>query len=533
MKATGHRSKNSPASRSARTRESEHPDAGVRPEAPHVEPRLKLAEDRLAAVERLGMLGTWEWSAETGDLWCSEHVYSILGLPPDPGAASLDRLRQLAHPDDLVSLEQAFREGFSHDQVVEIEHRVIRPDGELRVLRESAEIVHDAAGRPAGMRGILQDATAISQSQDTMRARQELLSNLIHLLPVGLWLLNEAGQIQSTNAAGMKVWGGIKYVGVAELGEYKGWWPGTGQQLVPHEWCAARAILHGETVLDQIVEIESFDGKRKTISNSAAPLRAPDGRIQGAIVAVTDISDRVRVEKALHYSNQLLESSREELRRATARFEQRVEEERTQTARDLHEQLGQSLIALKMGLTSLAHVRRDDEQVRSATATMVALVDDTIASTRRISLGLRPFVLDHLGLSAAIESLLQEWSGTTGVKHAFHSSPELITMDRAGSIAVYRLVQEALNNIARHAGASRVQVDMELENGNLRLEIADNGKGIDPEKILAPDSLGLVGMRERAAHLGGELMIEGSHPRGTRVLARIPCAPAPSAKPLS
>jgi len=284
-------------------------------------------------------------------------------------------------------------------------------------------------------------------------------------------------------------------------------------------------MLRGETVLDQIVEIESFDGKRKTITNSATPLRDMDGKIQGAIVVVTDISDRVRVEKALHYSNQLLESSREELRRATARFEQRVEEERRQIARDLHEQLGQSLIALKMGLTSLAHVRKDDVDVRAATAAMVSLVDDTIASTRRISLGLRPFVLDHLGLSAAIESLLQEWSASTGVKHLFHSTPELITMDQAGAIAVYRLIQEALNNIARHANASRVQVDMQLESGSLRLEIADNGKGIDPEKILAPDSLGLVGMRERAAHMGGELTIERSHPKGTRVFARIPCAP--------
>lgn len=354
-------------------------------------------------------------------------------------------------------------------------------------------------------------------------AGEELLSALMQVIPVGLWIIDAAGRIVTANQAGITIWGGVKYVGLDGLAVYKGWWPKTGEPLEPHEWSAARAILRGETVLDQIVEIESFDGKQKTITNSAIPLRDADGHIVGAIVVASDISGHVRHEKALHYSNQLLESSREELRRATAHFEQRVEEERKQIARDLHVQLGQSLIALKMGLTSLANQRRGDTDVQEATAAMLALVDKTIDSTRRISLDLRPFVLDHLGLSAAIESLLQDWSMSTGVKHSFHSSPERITMDQSGSIAVYRLIQEALNNVARHSGASRVDVRMRVEKKNLRLEIVDNGKGIAPEKVLAPDSLGLVGMRERAAHLGGELTVQRAQPKGTRVLARIPC----------
>ncbi len=378
---------------------------------------------------------------------------------------------------------------------------------------------HDADTLSAGKRLVTEEL-----------ASHELLSALMHVVPVGLWIMDATGKILTANQAGITVWGGIRYVSLEGFAVYKGWWPESGQPLQPHDWSAARAIFHGETVLDQIVEIETFDGKRKTITNSAIPLRDAGGRILGAIVIASDISERIRFEKALHYSNQLLESSREELRRATARLEQRVEDERKQIARDLHVQLGQSLIALKMGLTSLAHLRSGESDVQSATAAMLDLVDKTIDSTRRISQGLRPFVLDHLGLSAAIESLLQDWSVATGVKHTFRSTPERITIDQAGSIAVYRLVQEALNNVAHHSGASRVDVRMRVENENLRVEIADNGKGIEPEKILAADSLGLVGMRERAGHLGGELTIQRGQPKGTMVLARIPCSRPPNAE---
>ncbi len=383
----------------------------------------------------------------------------------------------------------------------------------------TVQSARDAEELPAG-KGLVTDELA----------SQELLSALMHVIPVGLWIIDASGKILTANQAGITVWGGIRYVGLEGFAVYKGWWPESGQPLQPQDWSAARAIQHGETVLDQIVEIESLDGKRKTITNSAIPLRDASGRVLGAIVAVSDISERIRFEKALHYSNQLLESSREELRRATARLEQRVEDERKQIARDLHVQLGQSLIALKMGLTSLAHLRGRESDVQSATAGMLDLVDKTIDSTRRISLGLRPFVLDHLGLSAAIESLLQDWSVATGVKHKFHSTPERITIDQAGSIAVYRLVQEALNNVAHHSGASRVEVSIRVENEDLCVDIGDNGKGIEPEKILAPDSLGLVGMRERAGHLGGELTIQRGRPKGTKVLARIPIRRPPNAE---
>jgi PAS domain S-box-containing protein len=124
----------------------------------------------------------------------------------------------------------------------------------------------------------------------------DLLPQVLEALPVGVWIMDRTGCITHGNPAGRRIWGGARYVGPEMFGEYKGWWADTGRRIAADEWAAARAITKGETSLDEVIDIECFDGSRKTILNSALPLRNPDGKIIGAIIINQDITDRRRSE---------------------------------------------------------------------------------------------------------------------------------------------------------------------------------------------------------------------------------------------
>jgi PAS domain S-box-containing protein len=123
-----------------------------------------------------------------------------------------------------------------------------------------------------------------------------MLAAVLDALPVGVWIMDREGRITHGNPAGRRIWGGARYVGPEQFGEYRGWWTHTGKRIEPNEWAAARAIQKGETSLDEVIDIECFDGSRKTILNSALPVRGPDGSIVGAIIVNQDISLRRKAE---------------------------------------------------------------------------------------------------------------------------------------------------------------------------------------------------------------------------------------------
>lgn len=130
-------------------------------------------------------------------------------------------------------------------------------------------------------------------------ARVDLLRNVVDILPVGVWIIDETGKILYGNSAGQRIWGGVSYVGIEQFGDYKGWWVATGKRIAPEEWAAARAVRNGETSIDEEVEIECFDGTRKIILNSAMPIRDDKNAIVGAVIVNHDITERKRFENQL------------------------------------------------------------------------------------------------------------------------------------------------------------------------------------------------------------------------------------------
>ncbi|WP_310451938.1 PAS domain S-box protein [Sulfuritalea sp.] len=254
---------------------------------------------------------------------------------------------------------------------------------------------------------------------------------------------------------------------------------------------------------------------------SIQALRGPDGRIVRFISIFSDITERKRNEDELRKQRQQLVESETRLR-DLAEFLQTVrEEERARIARELHDEMGQALTALRIDLGWL----RNKCQPLGAPAvervgTALGVVEHSIVSLRRISEDLRPAMLDSLGLAAAVEHHVTQFSERTGIACRLNMNREEFELDDRLATTVFRIVQETLTNVARHAGASEVTVRIDEVDDGIRLTIQDNGRGISDAKD--KKTFGLLGMRERIAMLGGRLEIHSRPGKGTRIAGWLP-----------
>ena len=229
-----------------------------------------------------------------------------------------------------------------------------------------------------------------------------------------------------------------------------------------------------------------------------------------------DITEQKRVEEELR-------RSQEELRNLSAHLETAREEERGHIAREIHDELGVTLSKLKLDISWLQNrLSKENSPLVEKTSKMSDLVDTTIDSVQRIASELRPGVLDYLGLSAAIKWQAGEFRERAGIECIISISPEDIELDQDLSIPVFRIFQETLRNVVRHAHATRIEIDLTESRGDLTLEVRDNGKGITAEQISNPASFGLMGIRERARFLGGSVKISGVQGTGTTVTVHVP-----------
>ena len=218
-----------------------------------------------------------------------------------------------------------------------------------------------------------------------------------------------------------------------------------------------------------------------------------------------------------------LRESQDNLRALTAHLQSVREEEQTRIAREIHDELGQALTGLKMDLTWLAErLPPNQKALARKTASMFRLIDDTVQSVREIASGLRPEVLDEVGLAAAIGWQAREFQMRTGIRCKVTLPSDNNELDAERSTAVFRVFQEVLTNVARHAKATRVDIVMRSDPDALVLQVEDNGNGIADEDIRGRKSLGLMGMRERVFLIGGNIEIKGTAGKGTKVTVSVP-----------
>ncbi len=260
-------------------------------------------------------------------------------------------------------------------------------------------------------------------------------------------------------------------------------------------------------------------GELRWVRSSNRPI-LKNGSIVGLRGVLWDITDQKQAEERLAKTLQ-------EVRNLAAHQQSIREEERMQIAREIHDQLGQTLTALKMDLAVLDRKlkgKMNRNSVQDEIASMHRMIDNTIQYIRKLVAELRPDVLDNLGLKAAIEWQVRKFRDRAGIDCRFRSAIEDQQIDRERSTALFRILQEALTNVARHAKATKVEITLNDDSRNLLLEIKDNGKGIPVRAKSSKNSFGLLGMRERALVFGGEIKIDGVKGQGTIISARIPRA---------
>jgi signal transduction histidine kinase len=225
----------------------------------------------------------------------------------------------------------------------------------------------------------------------------------------------------------------------------------------------------------------------------------------------------------LKQAEEELENSRDQLRALAARLQFLRESERAAIARELHDEFGQTLTSLQLGLSWIARkVTPQQQPVQAKTRSLSALVTTMIRSVKRIAVELRPGALDELGLVKTLQSEAREFEGHTGIRCRLETNLGKAKFDRVGSVAIFRIAQAALTNVARHAHASRATITLMKRNNDLLLTVKDNGKGITKKVVHSHNSLGIIGMRERALALDGTLTLRGSKGKGTTLTVRIP-----------
>jgi PAS domain S-box-containing protein len=265
------------------------------------------------------------------------------------------------------------------------------------------------------------------------------------------------------------------------------------------------------------------DGAYAAVLDRGFILDDDAGKPVRIVGGISDVTEQRQAEQAL-------ENSRRQLRALSARLQWVREEERARVAREIHDELGQVLTALKINLDWLERklgVRDNDPSLNPLLDRVVEsaeIADSAISSVQKIASELRPSSLDNLGLAAALEHEAQRFQQRTNISCQVKLAADSLEVPAEAATAVFRIFQEALTNVARHAQATEVRAALQSEADHVVLQVEDNGRGIRPEALADKKSLGLLGMRERAAVLGGEVTIAAIQPTGTRVTLRLPRA---------
>lgn len=287
-------------------------------------------------------------------------------------------------------------------------------------------------------------------------------------------------------------------------------------------WDCVQTALREKRSYQMVYRIIAASGEEKWVWEQGLGIFSPNGSLLALEGLIMDVTEPKRAQEEV-------KDSRQQLRDLSTRLQKVLEEERTRISREIHDELGQQLTILKMDLSWLhKKLPKDQELLRRRAKSMAKLVDTTIETIRKISTEIRPWVLDDLGLIAAIEWQVGDFEKKTGMRCQFTADPEEITLEPGLSTTVFRILQETLTNVVRHAKADEINIRLMKKEEELVMEVNDNGRGITQGQIANSKSLGLLGIRERVLLWGGTVEIEGVPSRGTSVLIRIPLGASPA-----
>lgn len=540
------------------------------------EEALRESEARLTLAQEAADIGTGDWDIKSDKVYWSNHQFHLHGMAPtENNMISLEAWLALVHPDDRVRSVDVIKASVKSGGGFSAEYRVVWPDNQVRWLCGTARVLRDDNGHAVRMIGVSIDITERKLAEHGLRERTRHLEGLIRTsakLAATMKtdqtldaIAEEAASLLGVEGAGFRLLEGDQLVVAGTYGHARNIMltPAikVGQSLtgrvardgraiaVPdlrheqrfHEEHRKAAMLRGVVAYlgvplryrDRIIGVLNVYGtKRRTFPAAEVSLlqafadqaavaieraRLYDGAKQRAEELHLQIAERKLVENALRESHQ-------RLRNLTTQLQAVREDERTIIAREVHDEMGQALTALKMDLAwTRKSLPKRWKAVPDRISSMMSLIDSTLDTVRQLSSRLRPAILDDLGLETAIEWQVHEFANRGSYECGLELKATRLRPDKKRDIAVFRILQEALTNIARHAGASGIVVKLSTNDEELLLVVEDDGKGISNDALTSAYSLGLTGMYERAQTLGGSLKIErGDNDRGTVLTLSVP-----------
>jgi PAS domain S-box-containing protein len=441
-------------------------------------------------------------------IFLAGQVRGLTGFPPEEllardGGRSFG---DLVHPDDRDRLREAIRTAARAGEPFDVEYRFRDAQGAIRWGWDRGRIVDSASDGGEILEGFLVDITGWKSAELDLKRQNRFINTVLDNLPIGLAVnYMDEGTATYMNDKFTEIYGWPR----EDLTDIDRFFELVQSDPARREEIRARimedmASGDPDRMIWERVEITRQDGERRLVTAKNIPI--PDQNFM--ISTVWDVTDLARMEEDLQDTVAFLRSLLQQLDSAR-------EDERKAVAREIHDVIGQNLTAILMDVSALDMDGLLAQERRSRIDAVKTLIRQVISDTRRLSADLRPDLLDLLGLGPALEDYLARAGERSGVECRLDLQGSEEGLSSRHSLQLYRLVQEGVTNALKHAGASRIEVLVNLQEKETRLEIRDDGSGIRAEDLRKGDAWGLTGMRERVRGLGGSFEIQGKSGRGT------------------
>lgn len=508
---------------------------------------LQASEERRKLAQAAGNVGIWDWNITTDKTYWSENMWSFYGETPSDINPDEPYWTAHLHNSDRERVKFKIQSVFAtHEPKYFDEFRIVRPDRSVRWLESRAEITYDSTLTPTRMYGVTLDITDRKDIEERIKVNQNQLRLVTDSVPALISYVDTDLRFRFVNK------------------KYSDWFGITEDEIIGREIADVLGSVAFAKVKDSIdlvltgretsfeVELEFENTGDRYVRMSFVPDNDLDERVVGFYALISDLSDLKHTQDQLRQAHDELEirvqdrtkelaeainalvqemKDREISERQRIELLRRVvsgqETERRRIARDLHDHLGQRLTALRLKLASLNEISDDKEQLTIRIARLQEIAERLDSEVSFLAWELRPSTLDDLGLLEALRAFVIEWSKHSEIPAAFHSAGlSSNRLDRETETHLYRITQEALNNIAKHADAKNVAVMLEKRSDDVILIVEDDGIGFEAGQETDPNDatkgLGLLGMSERASLFGGNLEIESAPGSGTTIYVRVP-----------
>jgi PAS domain S-box-containing protein len=444
-------------------------------------------------------------------------VEELTGYPKSEFDARNLKWDNILIPEDRGKFRRAFLDGLKGSRSYVREYRIRKKNGEIIWVQDRGQIICSPEGRVEYISGVFFDITERRHAEEALRESEARFASFMRHLPGIAVMRDFKGHYLFANEA----WERLQHrsnQALPDIAKREAWPAAPAARIDDRD---LQVIIQGEPI-QTIEEIPQEDGIHNWLFNKF-PILDKDGQpvLMGAVGI--DITARRRAEEALQESEQ-------RLRFLTSQLLSAQERERKRISMELHDELGQSLAVLKLQIRAIERGLREDQQdLKDGCRELLQYLDGVLDNIRRLSQDLSPAILEDLGLQSALKYLINGVSKHYTVKHSFEVEDLDHLFPSDTQIIIYRIFQECLTNISKHAGATEVSIRVREDDGFLSLVLEDNGIGFEPAQLSARRAsvrgLGLAALDERARMLGGTLEIRSQPGSGTRVTCVIPIEP--------